>query len=183
MNTRVPSVDAPAKYALVATVSLPPGDTSVTVPPALWYTSIWLSRSTGVAISRSVVSMNTFDPSSEAPTKVARAPPFPPLGPIEWIVVVPLGALVHVHAVVGVGGDQRLGRAEEDLGAVLRVAGVRRRRRAPFPPFGPVREQRRDPARALVDVLHAVGVRGHQGLGRVEEGLRAVVADAHQLGS
>ena len=47
MKTRVPSVDAPAKYALVATVSLPPGETIVTVPPELMYTSFWLSRSTG----------------------------------------------------------------------------------------------------------------------------------------
>ena len=33
--------------------------------------------------------MNTREPVSEAPTKLARGLPFPPVGPIEWMVVVP----------------------------------------------------------------------------------------------
>ncbi len=68
-STRVPSADAPTKYAFAAPPpSFAPGVTSVAGPlPVLSYTSITPSRS-ATLFSRSVVSMNTREPVSEDPT-------------------------------------------------------------------------------------------------------------------
>ena len=81
--------------------------------------------------------MNTREPVSDDPTKLTRGPPFPPLGPIEWMVVVPpeRSYTSCESSVSAATSDSSVLKktCEPSTEAASKVAG-----RLPLPPFGPV---------------------------------------------
>src|SRR2546427_537037 len=126
--------------------------------------SCWLSVS--ALSSDSEVVKKTFEPSSEAPSKLALNGPLPPVAPMETSVVVPpvpaggpggggrrAPARPHrgVEGVGGPGGEEPLFGLEKDAAAVLGSAPEGRGKGA-VPAIRAGRDERRRVAGACIDV-------------------------------